>query len=427
MAASEPIQGPASPARLQGALPDPDAPLPATAAALFKEAAQVAQRLVEHFPNHPDALEIKARVQFWIGNTAEAVKAWEKCLKLDPAYAYAYMGLGSVAVKKGEPRQAAALFRQAYQLNPGSLQAQKELGTALIDAGEPKEAVAVLQRGLASDPEPTGRLVLLGLAHLNLGDYEKAKQYYQAAIKTHPNHANAHYGLATACVRLGLQKEAAEYMARFRKLRAEERQIRKDQRTAYDDAAAMRQDAAKTYALAGQLYLAGGKRVEAEQILQRGALLDPKNIECRQGLAFIRRNEGRTAEAIELLAQIAGLEPKNPIYPLEIGRLQAELDQFDAAEQSFQTVCALAPESFEGPAALAELYLQANRNLPEALRLARKAVQLGPIAPNYALLSRACEKNRDRLGALAAMAQAIRLAPNQPDYRQTYERLKAGQ
>jgi tetratricopeptide (TPR) repeat protein len=102
------------------------------------------------------------------------------------------------------------------------------------------------------------------------------------------------------------------------------------------------------------------------------------------------------------------------------------LKRYEAAEQAFSKVCELAPDQSIGYRSLAELYLDTNRNLPEALSLAEKAVRIDPTAVSYYVLSEAYDKNGDRPGAIAAMERAVQLDPDNTRYRRIYGILQQG-
>lgn len=335
--------------------------------------------------------------------------------------------MGSVAARKGDYAEAITLFRKALTLDPGSWETQIQLATALIDAGQTKEAISVLEENVRTDPTPVRGLVLTGMAHLNSKDNLKAKESYEAAIRIDPNHAKAHFGLATACQRLGRAEEAKQHMEKFNKLRSEGKEIRSDQHVNYDDLATVREEVAIVHTEAGGIYQASGSPASAQRLWQRAAIVDPKNIPCRQALAWIYRQAGKTTEALRTLGEIAAIEPDNPIYPLEIGRVHFELQQFDLAEKHLEAALKISPRDWQAHAALARLYVQTKRKLPEALTLARRAVELKPIAANYLLLGAACEINADLAGAMAAMEQAIKREPGNPEYRRMYQQIKAKQ
>ena len=308
---------------------DSPLPFPTTTAAAIGEVCQVVDRLTQSLPNQPDVLEIKARLELWRGNTAEARKSWEKCLERNPNYAYAYVGMGSIAAKKGDYAVAADLYRKALALDPTASETRVQLGSALIDSGQPKEAIAVLGQAVGADRAPVRRLVLLGMASLQIADYAMAKTYYELAIRNDRNHANAHHGLAMACLHLGLKEESRKYLEKFNQLRSEEYTVRKQQRAGYDDVVAARAEAAILLTQAGGVCMAAKQEREAERLWKRASALDVKSVSCRQALAWLCYHQGRTMEAVGILGEVAAIEPANPAYPMEIGRLLAQLKEIE--------------------------------------------------------------------------------------------------
>ena len=415
------------PASSTAQFPDlPEAP-PAETELLLEELIQVTDYLQQRIPDHPDSFEISARVQLWLGNTDEAVRLWEKCLELDPHYGHAYFGLGTVAAKKGEYKAAAEFFRKSLQMPPMSPEVLVALGNALVNSGEIDEAIAVLNSSPAST-QPSARCeALLGQAHLQKQEYEAARTHYERAVTLEPYSSDSQYGLAMALARLGDTEKAATQMARFNELRAREREIRTGGKRAYDDSEATRQEVAGKYTDIGAVLFSRNLDLEAERLWLRATKLSPQDANCRQALAWLYRKTDRRRDAIRMLEELAEIDPNGIQYPLEIGRIHAELGEFDAAARMFQQVRQKAPQAPEGYLAAARLYVDSRRNLPEAVALAREAVELEARASNYELLSEAHEMNGNRTKALAAIERAMILAPDEPRLRQRHERLKAEQ
>ncbi len=405
--------------------PDLAAEPPTTTEPLLEELNRVTDYLLASIPDHPDSLEITARVHFWLGNSDEAVRLWDRCLQLDPRYGHAYFGKGSAAAKRGEYDAAAEFFGRSLQLTPTSTETQVALGDALINAGKMEVAIAVLNRSLGPNSQSAQREALLGQAYLHLQDYEETRSHYAAAVKLDPYLSDAHYGLAMACARLGENDESAEWMARFKELRVREREIRAGDKRDYDDLEATCWEVAKKYTDVGSVLYSRELVWQAEKLWQRAAELAPRDVNCRQALAWQYQQTNRKKEAIGMLTQLAEIEQGGIHYDLEIGRLHAELNDFESAQEAFRRVREADPRHPDGYTAAARLYADAKRDLPEALKLAREAVALKAIAPNYAVLSEACEVNGDRAGALSAIQQAMNLNPDEPRYRQRHERLKA--
>jgi tetratricopeptide (TPR) repeat protein len=416
-----------APAAASDPLPNPDAPLPSTQAELCREMDGITEYVVASFPDEPDALEIKARYQKWLGNSTEAVRLWERCLALNPKYAYAYYGIGTVAASRGEHLKAAESFRKALASNPDWPRAEVELARALVNATQSDEAVAVLEKHLQRRMVLTEARVLLGQAHFQRKDFAKAKASYAQAIQSGAATADAFYGLALACARLGEKDEAKQHMDKFQALRAEEMKIRKRDKVQYNDLEAMKGDTAGICTSAARLFLARANPAQAEKLCRRAAAFDPSHIECRQALAWLCRRSGRIAEAIGFLRQVAELDPNDVTCLIEVGRLEVELKQFDAAEATLRTVCQRDPKGGAGPAALAQLCLAAGRRLTEARKWAEKAVELEPAGPNYVVLAAVCEKQNDLPAALAAMKRATELDRDNPGYRKAYQWLQTQQ
>ena len=305
-------------------LPDPAAPIPTTPESLFEEATRFVDVLTRTYPNVPDALEVKARLLEWLGKSKEAKACWERALQLDPNYAYAHFGLGSVAAKNEDYATAAERLRKAVELNPGYFPARLALGDALLALRRPKDVIDLLEEYSRRDPRSQG-FFLLGQAYAQLQQYEKAKENLEAAVRKYPEYGEAYYRLSTVCARLGQQDQARKYLEQSRKLKAAQRENERVARKQYDDLETARTRIAETYTNAARIYMADGKTHAAERLWRRAADLDGKNVECRQGLAWLCRQEGRIAETIALLEQLAKIDSQNPSYRPEIERLRAAL------------------------------------------------------------------------------------------------------
>jgi tetratricopeptide (TPR) repeat protein len=195
-------------------------------------------------------------------------------------------------------------------------------------------------------------------------------------------------------------------MAKFKELRAAEAKARMARKEEPYDALQTRDELATHYTTAGRVCDGVGYHREARKLWERAAVLDPKEVDCRELLVRAYRRDGEPREAIQVLQQLAALVPANPGYPMELGRLHAALKEFEPAEKAFNRVCELAPLDWLGYAALAELYLGAGQKPREAARLAQTAVQLAPSPATYQLLAEARRRSGDLPGARAAIEQA---------------------
>jgi len=397
---------------------------PSSVAPLIEESKQVVACVAAAFPGDPDASEIAARLYFRLGETNTAEEAWNRCLKLNPKFVYAYHGLGRAAAKRGDDKRAIQLFRKALAIDPNAYDVQIDLGQTLIDANQMKPAIELLDENVKHDPRRHRGYVLLGMAYMQLEDYQRAKTCYQAALDAFPQHANACFGLASACVHLGETEEAKKQMARFRKLRTEEREIGTQERSTFDDLGSMCVDTAASYAAAARVCHVHQYPTDTRLLCLRAAALDPKNTDCRQALAWLDMQSGRLDRTIQTFRELMQLEPENMHYPLQIATIYASMGQPLKGERFLRDVTESAPENAAAYVALANFLLKRNTKLSEAVALAHKATRLDKSPANYVLLSTALEKTGDIPGAIEALSVAVQRAPNNPRYQKAFAAIK---
>ncbi|MCS7237979.1 MAG: tetratricopeptide repeat protein [Thermoguttaceae bacterium] len=405
-------------------LPD-EPPLPRNTRELIEEVNALVAELIKICPNNVDALEMKARAEDWQGKTKAAIATWEECLRLNPQYVHAYVGMAALAARAGEHEKAAELARKAMELDPTSFRARDILAESLINLQRPAEAVEVLEEFLRNDPRSRG-FFLLGRAYSLLDQWEKAAQAYQAAVNKYPRYAEAYYALARVQRRLGQRKEAQETTAKYWELMKQREPTRQGMETAVDDFKEMSINGAILLTDIGRVYFAVGQFHRAERLWQRAAKLDPHNVPCRQLLATLCQRQGRLWEAVSWYRELTQIESDNPVNWLEIGQLFAGSLQFEEAEAAFSKACEVAPERPDGYAALVRLYLSSGRKVERAPQVARTLVTKAPTAENYVLLAASCEQTGDMEGALSALKHALQLAPQNQTYQRMYERLLAG-
>jgi tetratricopeptide (TPR) repeat protein len=393
-------------------------------AAIKIEEMQLTQQLLRDFPGSDSTLAFVGSVYGQHGNNTEAVKLLNKALELNPNRPDVYNALGWIAFTKGDYEEAITHWEKALKIDARPPDLRSSIAFSLMALGRYTEAIEQLENNIQLFPKSVYSHFLLGQAYLQQKDYENAKKHYQTAIGLDQNYVNAYYGLFTAYSRLKQQDKANEYMAIFKKLKAEEMKALKARDKAYDDLIIMRRTVAENQLLAARIYQAKGHSDKTEELLQKAITLDPENPVCLTELAGLYSMTNRLSEALQMYKKISEIEPQNPACFLNIGVISARLERFDDAEEALREVIKLAPEDSSGYRELAFLYLGTKRSFREARILAEKAVKLQKTAANYYLLTCACDMNGDRTNALKAAEQAIQLDPNNEKYKQIYERIK---
>lgn len=91
----------------------------------------------------------------------EAIRAYERALKVAPEHPAAHAGLGYLRQERGELREAERHYRRVLAADPAHATAAFNLGVALEDRGRVDEAARAYRRALQADPG-------LADAHYNL-------------------------------------------------------------------------------------------------------------------------------------------------------------------------------------------------------------------------------------------------------------------
>jgi tetratricopeptide (TPR) repeat protein len=393
-------------------------------AALKEEKLELAKQLLREFPNSADPLVLMGNVHREQGNTAEAVKCWEKALEQNPKRTDAHNGMGWVAFEKGEYEKAISSWRKALEINPQMPDVHNSIAQTLIVLGRYDEVIKEAEEELKITPQSSLSYFLLGQGYLKQKEYEKAKKYYETAIELKPDYMNAYYGLITICSRLKLKDEAEEYQATFKKMKADERKVLMDRNKTFDDLVTIRKSLAKTYSHVENMYQKKGNFQAAEKFLRKAITLDPNNTEYLMNLGFMFQSNNRPRDALQMYEKIREIEPDNMIHHMNAGVILMQLKAFVKAETAFKKVITLDPKFSGGYRTLAQLYLKTETKLPEALKLAKTAVEVEATAENYFILSWAYDKNGDVSNARSALKKTVELEPGNPKYQQMYERFE---
>jgi tetratricopeptide (TPR) repeat protein len=398
----------------------------AEAGALKREAVAIASRVAEAYPDDALSYALLGSAFYNTGQSEEAVKHLRRCLELDPNQADAFEILARIAYEKGELEESVLLCRQVLKLAPGNVDALNQLGRALMDLGRTEEAIQALGQVTRLPRSTSESHYLLGQAQLQSGDYAAAKNSFQHATRLLSDHTQAYFGLYTACMRLGQTDEATRYREQFLKLEAIDRQSLTD-RSARDDTLTglplVRRTVARTLFGAAQIYRLHGEAGKSTELFFKAAALDADAPVYRASLEALYVQRNALAEGVRAFERLTTEQPGNGLNYYFLGRLHERRQQFDPTEKAYRRVQQLAPDWATGYRVLAELYLEANRKVPEAEALARRAAELEPSGPHYYLLAVARSKNNDRAGALAAIKQAVALNPNETRYRSLLEQL----
>ena len=390
---------------------------------MIREAAQVVDDLLARYPEDSHSQDVLAWFYYRFGRADDAFDCWEQCLELDPAFVDAYTWMGTIAREKGDHEKAIECFTEGLEWQPDSERLAVELARSLMDVGRTDDAVVLLEKHVAIQPRSMPILVLLGDAYSQLEEHEKAKASLEKAISISPDFVGAYYSLARACTAVGDEEKAAEYSERFKVLKAEEEESHRTGVRTADYEATVRYQVAGLFTAAAKAYLFHGDPQTAETSLLRAIEVCPTHLGSIETIVWLYERQHRAEDALQQLLAAKEANPNELSVAMMLGRLYVGLGQLEAAGQSFRDAIDISPREADGYVALAGLSLDTNHELPEARKLAAKAVELEPVARNFYLLSMAHMKVNELADARAALEHALALEPGNTMYRQIYDKL----
>ncbi|HYY72049.1 MAG TPA: tetratricopeptide repeat protein [Candidatus Bathyarchaeia archaeon] len=173
-------------------------------------------KMLEWAPNDSDGWYNLGRTKYNENRFAEAISAFQQCLKLDPKNVKAEDNLGLSFAGMGRNEEAAAAYQMAIGWQERSLAKNSrpymDLGSLLIDGNRPKEAVKFLLQAVEIDSRDSKTHELLGKAYTRLEEFPKAQVELEKAVELSPQTPNLHCMLAPVYRKEGLAEKAkAEY------------------------------------------------------------------------------------------------------------------------------------------------------------------------------------------------------------------------
>ena len=330
----------------------------------------------------------------------KAVEHLAQALNIQPREVEVHVQLAIACSRLGWIDKAVESYALALQLDPNSPSAQyglKVLGRyqlGLINArkGAFEKAKTHYQFAIDLDPELSLPHFQLGYLLTQQGKFEESVPFYQKAITLYPDHTGAYYQLANAYFRVGRQEEGKRQLEKFREIKAKER-----------------------FNLA-ERSLKKGEIDEALTAFQRTLDMDAAFAPAYARLSAIALQQNDLEAAVEYLQRALEIRPNFAVGHYQLGSIYHKQGAIEKAIESFEAALVLNPNFAPACNALAWLYTESGKNIDAAITLAKRAVELKPIASHWDTLAYALYKAQRYKDAAEAIATALNLQPSDPDY-----------
>ena len=311
---------------------------------------------------------LKGRHLESLGQPVEALAAYERASKLEPASAQIRAEIAALHARNNRPDEAITAANAALKLDADNPEAHWVLGTvyaALVEAreeersdrqlrGQPRTAAA--QPALPARAEIIGHLekarpsrlydnsLAMALSRLYLDDenWPKAIEVMSYVVEREPGAVDAAYMLAQAYEGAGKLNDAIATL---------------------EEATTVDPESPRALIYLGELYGRARRHEDAAGAFDRAAEQRPGVLDIRLRQAAALVSAGRATAARDLLRQTADAHAKEPRVLYLLAEVERSLQDYDAAEATARRLIALAPKQPFGPHALAQVYAQRHNYL----------------------------------------------------------------
>jgi tetratricopeptide (TPR) repeat protein len=174
-------------------------------------------------PETPDDVLMGAELADRAGDSADAIPAYQRALKLMTGDLDATAGLAHALQHAGKLADADAVLTPALKEHPNDVRLVAQATSLYAAEGKAAEAIPLLVQLRASDPkiaaDPDMTRLLAQLEYMN-GDHAKAEQMYKQLLAANPNDPMLLDALGSAQVKQGKDAEAEATFVKAVKLRA---------------------------------------------------------------------------------------------------------------------------------------------------------------------------------------------------------------
>jgi TolB-like protein/Tfp pilus assembly protein PilF len=206
--------------------------------------------------------------------------AAEQALKLDDQLGEAYNALAAIKEDTHDYEGAEAAFKRALELNPNHVGTYHWYGFMLRDElGRPEEALVLHRRAIELDPLSGPIMTNMVGDLLALGRYDEAMEWIDKVLDVVPNYAGGWETLGS------VQRSVLGRLD--------------DALVAYSEALARDPNNAVFLANVGLAYLDIGDPIRAEHWINRSIQIGPENFDSNVAMQLLKLNRGDEAGALE--------------------------------------------------------------------------------------------------------------------------------
>ncbi|MGV3525670.1 MAG: tetratricopeptide repeat protein [Candidatus Sericytochromatia bacterium] len=393
--------------------------------ALLREAQTAIQQALRLEPHQLYARYQQGQVLYLQGQTQQALQHFEnKVARQDPVAAEA---VGNFYVWMQQPETAWHFFEMARLEVPERVRLYQKMEQLAALRGKPMDAFQLYLDGLARQPQSQALYLRLESFYPQLSEHDMR----QALQKILPLR-----GYVTALIEGDLARRSQQ-AAQARRWYEQALNQDPERPEAYRNLLEMFWEARQLDEMNKVLIIAREENVKSlelnywrgvvalhrHQLAEARRWLEPllkTDSRAHYTLAMVYRQEGKYAEARELLSQLVQQDPQNATLLLALGDTYFEAKQYPEAESTYLWARRVAPYHPDVAFSLGNLYAETAR-YPEAMAFLERALLMDPDSVDIRNNLGNLYIRQQRLEAAIGMFQGI--LNKQPDYAAAYYNL----
>ncbi|CRX38107.1 tetratricopeptide repeat protein [Estrella lausannensis] len=334
----------------------------------FSAYASIYLKLIEEYPNEPEAYVLLAKLAIKMNQPEDAIKILNQGLKVLPDSNELKNTMGLAYIAQGNLTRARTLFEDILKIDPENIEALNGRGRIEELSGGKSAAIAWYEKALKINPSNFQAGTNLANLYYDRGQYAEAEELYKNMQKLQPQarwleiaRLDAKHGKilreievkeqdndiirAAALYDQLLQEEpkVGEYYLRAALFFARHKEYQRAIDT-YIQGIKVEPGSAELHAGLGLSYLSLKKTDLATAAFEQALVLDPQNVDSLAGLGVVKMLQDQYGESEKLIRTAMNLDPKG-IAPLSaFGDLMMKKKNYKEAERAYRKLLKLRPD-----------------------------------------------------------------------------------
>lgn len=257
----------------------------------------------------------------------------------------------------GKTEEAVSIIKAIIAEDPDINDAYFSLGNIYFKAGKFKDAIVYFQQALERKPDDTFCVMNIANSYRLMGRFDEAEKFVLDYLKSGFSDAQLFYLLGTFNYLQSKYDEAIKY---------------------YNECLSLNSESAASHNALGAIYIIKEDLTQAESHLNRALALNPTLASLHYNRAELLEKQGKIQEAADAYRMELEYSPQHFKACYNLSRIYRLSGQEEKERQYLEKTIELNPLFPLSYLYLARIYLNRGENYEEAIRLAKKGIDLRP-------------------------------------------------